>query len=115
MLCVFLVLNANASSVVKLTPPKLDFGSLPVGTASPLKTATLTNISNSAVTVRDISASGIDFAETNTCPSSLPAGGDCAIEVTFKPAIDGPRIGTIIISTSDPASPQFLVLTGTGQ
>ena len=74
--CVFLVLDANASSVVKLTPPKLDFGSLPVGTASPLKTATLTNISNSAVTVRDISVSGIDFAETNTCPSSLGYGND---------------------------------------
>jgi len=114
MLCVFLVLNANASSVVKLTPPQLDFDPQPVGTASPLRTATLTNISNSAVTVRDISASGIDFAETNTCPSSLPSGGNCAIEVIFKPAIDGPRIGTIIISTSDPASPQFLVLTGTG-
>ena len=48
-------------------------------------------------------------------PIQLPSGGNCAIEVIFKPAIDGPRIGTIIISTSDPASPQFLVLTGTGQ
>jgi len=115
VLCVFVVLNANASSVVKLTPLKLDFGSVPVGTTSLSKIATLTNISNSALTVRDISASGIDFAETNTCPSSLPAGGSCAIEVTFKPAIDGPRIGTIMISTSDPAFPQLLVLTGTGQ
>jgi len=115
VLCVFVVLNANASSVVKLTPLKLDFGSVPVGTTSLSKIATLTNISNSALTVRDISASGIDFAETNTCPSSLPAGGSCAIEVTFKPAIDGPRIGTIMISTSDPAIPQLLVLTGTGQ
>jgi len=109
------VLNANASSVVRLTPPKLDFGSVPVGTTSLPKIATLTNTSNSALTVRDISASGIDFAETNTCPSTLPAGGSCATEVTFKPAIDGPRMGTIMISTSDPASPQFLVLTGTGQ
>jgi len=115
VLCVFVVLNANASSVVKLTPLKLDFGSVPVGTTSLSKIATLTNISNSALTVRDISASGIDFAETNTCPSGLPAGGSCAIEVTFKPAIDGPRIGTIMISTSDPAIPQLLVLTGTGQ
>ena len=89
--------------------------SVPVGTTSLPKIATLTNTSNSALTVRDISASGIDFAETNTCPSTLPAGGSCATEVTFKPAIDDPRMGTIMISTSDPASPQFLVLTGTGQ
>ena len=115
MLSIFVVLNANASSVVRLTPPKLDFGSVPVGATSPPKIAILTNTSSSALTVRDISASGIDFAETNTCPSTLPAGGSCAIGVTFKPAIDGPRMGTIMISTSDPASPQFLVLTGTGQ
>jgi HYDIN/CFA65/VesB family protein len=115
MLCVLLVLNTNAVSVVELTPAKLDFGSLPVGIDSPLKIATLTNISNTVVSVRDISASGIDFSETNTCPSSLPAGESCAIEVTFKPAIDGPRLGTIIVSTSDPSSPRLLVLTGTGQ
>ena len=115
VLCIVVILNVNAPSVLKLTPPMLDFGSIPVGTTSPPKIATLINIGNSALTVRDISVSGIDFAETNTCPSTLPAGGTCAIEVTFKPAIDGPRIGTIMISTSDPASPQFLVLTGTGQ
>jgi Abnormal spindle-like microcephaly-assoc'd, ASPM-SPD-2-Hydin len=115
MLCVLLVLNTNAASVVGLTPAKLDFGLLPVGTASQPRTATLTNTSNSALSVRDISASGIDFSETNTCPLSLPAGESCAIDVTFKPAIDGPRIGTIIISTSDPTSPQLLVLTGTGR
>jgi len=115
MLCVLLVSNTNAVSVLELTPAKLDFDSLPVGTASPPKTATLSNISNSAVTVRDISASGIDFSETNTCPSSLPAGGSCAVEVTFKPAVDGLRLGTIIVSTSDPASPRLLVLTGAGR
>jgi Abnormal spindle-like microcephaly-assoc'd, ASPM-SPD-2-Hydin len=115
MLCVLLVVNTNSASVVELTPAKLDFGLLPVGTTSPPKTANLTNTSNSALTVRDISASGIDFSETNTCPLSLPAGGSCVVEVTFKPAIDGPRLGTIIVSTADPASPRLLVLTGTGQ
>jgi hypothetical protein len=104
----------RAPSAVKLTPERLDFGFQAVGTASQPKTAILTNTSNSAMRMRDIGASRIDFAETDTCKGSLLLGENCTIEVTFTPAIPGPGLGTIIISDSDPASPHFLVLTGTG-
>ena len=101
-------------SVVKLAPESLDFGFQAVGTASQPRTATLTNTSNSVLRIRDIGASGIDFTETDSCKGSLPPGANCPIEVTFTPAITGPRLGTIIITDSDPTSPHFLVLTGTG-
>jgi hypothetical protein len=106
--------SIRAPSVVKLTPERLDFGSQAVGTASQPRTAILTNTSNSAMRIRDISASGIDFTETDTCKGSLPLGASCTIEVTFTPAITGPRLGIIIVADSDPASPHFLVLTGVG-
>jgi hypothetical protein len=102
-------------SPVMIVPEKIDFNSQTVHTSSQPTVATLTNISKATVTVRDISASGIDFTEDNNCPAMLPAGASCKIDVTFTPAITGPRLGTIIISASDRASPLFLVLSGTGQ
>ena len=102
------------ASSITVTPEKIDFGSQAVGTSSQPKAATLTNISKASVTISDISASGIDFTETNNCPVSLAPGSNCKIEITFTPAITGMRLGTIIVSGSDPASPRFLVLSGTG-
>lgn len=100
---------------IAVTPGKIDFGSQAVGTSSQPKAATLTNVSNASVTISDISASGIDFTETNDCPGNLAPGSNCKIEVTFTPAITGLRLGTIIVSGSDAAGPRFLVLTGTGE
>jgi hypothetical protein len=105
-----------SSSVVELTPERLDFGSQAVGSASQPRTVTLTNSSNSNIGILDIGASGIDFTEADTCNGSLSAKAKCVIEVTFTPATTGPRLGTITISVtdSDPAGPHYLVLTGTG-
>ena len=108
-------LPGKIASVVLLAPGKIDFGSQVVGISGQPKSATLTNAGTSPLTISDITASGIDFAETNTCPSSLAAGAACTIEVTFKPAINELRFGTVIISDSGPGSPHMLLLSGTGQ
>jgi hypothetical protein len=105
----------QSAPLVKIEPAKIDFGMQAVGTPSRPRTATLTNVSNASVTIRDITASGIDFAETDNCQGSLAPGSNCAIQVTFTPAVTGPRMGTIIITDSEPTSPRFLVLTGTGE
>ena len=105
----------KSPSFVRLTPDKIDFGSQPVGVAGEAKRATLTNTGNSRLTISDITVSGIDFTQTNTCPSSLAAGAECIIEVSFKPAINEPRFGTVMISDSDSGSPHMLLLSGTGQ
>lgn len=107
--------QVGSSAFVKITPESLDFGSQSVGTATQPKTATLANTGTSTLTLTDIVTSGIDFSQTNDCGQNLAPGATCTIQVTFKPAVTGQRMATLQILDSDPASPQSMVLTGTGQ
>jgi hypothetical protein len=100
---------------VTISPGELDFGERPVGTAGPPATVTLTNHGVTVLAPSDILISGVDFSQTNTCSSGLSPGASCAVEVTFKPAISGPRLGTLVITASDPASPHRIALAGTGR
>jgi hypothetical protein len=86
-----------------------------VDTVSPPQTVTITSSGRATLQISDILTSGIDFAETHTCGTSLATGASCTIAVTFKPAITGPRLGTISIVTSDPGGPRLVSLTGTGK
>lgn len=123
--CVFLFLlsaprqaadvTPSAPPSITVTPPKLDFGTQSVGVTGQPKTAMLANVGTTPVSILDITASGIDFSENDHCQGSLAPGANCPIEVSFKPAITGPRMGTVVITASDPAHPIFLVLTGIGE
>jgi hypothetical protein len=105
--------TANAPVAV-LTPTSLDFGSQLVTTpSSPAKTITLKNNGNLVLNITSITSSG-DFAETNTCGASLPAGMTCTISVTFTPTATGARAGTITITDNANGSPRTVPLTGTG-
>jgi len=123
--CLFLLVGTSgqppadvatpAPSPITVTPATLNFGAQPVGTSSQPRTATLANVGNTSVTILDITASGIDFSENDSCQGSLAPGASCTIDVTFKPAITGPRMGTVVITASESAHAIFLVLTGSGQ
>ena len=93
--------------------PGLTFGTLPLGTKARGQTVTLTNFGTTTLWLHNISTVG-DFTETNTCATSVPPAGSCTISVTFAPTISGIRYGNLIISDSDPASPQTIRLTGNG-
>jgi hypothetical protein len=54
------------------------------------------------------------FTETNTCGSSLAAGGSCTITVRFAPTATGAIDGSVSIFDNAPLSPQVVGLTGTG-
>jgi hypothetical protein len=89
-----------------------------VGTTSTAKTVTMKNAGSTALSVTSILLGGTDpreFAQTNNCIPSIPAGGSCAISVTFSPAAIGTRTATITIGDPDPTGPQTINLTGTGQ
>ena len=76
---------AAATPAVSLSPTSLTFASQTVQTTSAAQTVTLKNSGTGSLSISGIAASG-NFAETTTCPSSLPAGASCTISVTFTPA-----------------------------
>lgn len=106
----------GAQRILKLAPDKVDFGAVAVGTRTQPQTVTLTNSGNSPLPIVGILVSGIDFAQSNNCGTQLASGAQCSIQITFQPAITGPRMGmAIITTTNDPGSPNLLVLNGVGE
>jgi hypothetical protein len=95
-----------------LNPTTLTFTSQTVGTTSTAQTATLTNSGNAPLNISGISASG-DFAQTNTCGTSLAMGSSCQISVTFSPSAAGNATGNITIAQSG-GGPQTIALSGIG-
>ncbi|MBV9607970.1 MAG: choice-of-anchor D domain-containing protein, partial [Acidobacteria bacterium] len=91
----------------------VDFGGQPVNTPSATRTVTLTNSGTAALAVSQITAAA-DYAQTNTCGSSVAAGGSCTISITFTPTAVGQRNGTLTVSDSALGSPHTVALTGSG-
>jgi|SRR5579859_1579655 len=106
------ILN-QPSPDISLSSTTVSFAPEVVGLTGPQQAITLTNSGNSTLTFTSILASG-DFAETNTCGSSVAASASCTISVTFTPAAAGARSGTITITDNAPGSPQAITLIGTG-
>ena len=106
--------------VVSLSPTSLSFSNQNVGTTSAAQTVTLTNSGNAALTISSIGLAGTnpgDFVQTNTCPtgsSTLAAGSNCTISVTFTPTTSGSRSASVSITDNASDSPQSVALSGTG-
>jgi hypothetical protein len=91
----------------------LSFGDVNSGSTSAAQTVTVTNPGTSAVSVSSVSVTG-DYTQTNTCGSSIAAGGSCTVSVKFAPTSGGPLTGTLSVATSAPGSPLTVALSGTG-
>jgi hypothetical protein len=105
--------GTGGTPAVSLLPTSLAFATQLLNTVSAIKTITLTNTGTVALSVTGIAASG-DFTQTNTCATSVAAGGKCTISVTFKPTAIATRTGAITITDNATGSPQSVSLTGTG-
>jgi trimeric autotransporter adhesin len=106
----------GTATAVSFSPPSLSFPSQTVGTSSAPMNVTLTNNGTSTLTISSITASG-DFLVTSIdgCEHGVLAGGtSCGIGVEFRPTQVGVRNGSLSVVDTDPASPQMLVLQGTG-
>ena len=102
---------------INLTPTTLNFGNQTVGTKSASKRIVLINKGSVAVSIAGISFTGTnaaDFAETNTCGTSVAAGASCSITVTFTPSATGNRAATLSLTDNGGASPQKVSVAGTG-
>ncbi|MDO9075477.1 MAG: choice-of-anchor D domain-containing protein [Rubrivivax sp.] len=95
--------TAPLTPAITLAPKSLSFASQEMGTVSAAQAIRLTNSGTAPLTVQGIGVTG-DFARTHNCPSSLPAGGACTINVTFAPAGPaGPRRGDLAFVTNAPS------------
>ena len=91
----------------------LSFGDVASGSTSAAQTVTVTNPGTSAASVSSVSVTG-PFSQTNTCGSSIAAGGSCTVSVKFAPTSGGPLTGTLSLASSAPGSPLTVALSGTG-
>jgi hypothetical protein len=109
--------GTGISTVVNVSPSSLAFGNQSVGATSATKAVTLTNSGTSALTVTSIAVFGSnsgDYAQTNNCGSSVGAGANCTISVTFTPSATGSRVASLAIADNATGSPQSVSLSGTG-
>ena len=102
-----------ATPVATLSASSLSFANTTQTVASSAQTIVLTNSGYATLNISGIAITG-DFSETNTCNSSLPAGGTCNIAVVFTPSATGARTGTLTVADNASNGPQTVALTGTG-
>ena len=106
------------AQMVSLSSNNLSFSNQTIGTTSPAQTITLTNSGFAALAVSGVTITGTnagDFAETNTCGTSVAAGGGtCTISVTFTPTAAGTRTASVSVADSASGSPQTIALSGSG-
>jgi hypothetical protein len=109
--------GTGTAVVVSLSPTSLAFGNQPVGMTSTVQTVTLSNTGTAALSITSLALTGTnasDFAQSNTCGSSLAASSNCTISVTFTPAASGSRTASVSITDNASGSPQTVSLSGTG-
>ena len=107
-------LPAPVGPTAVLSTPTLAFAPQQVGTTSAAQTVTLTNNSSTALSISSIAASS-GFAETNDCGTSLAAGANCTLSVTFAPTTFGPLTGSVTVTDNAASgSPQTVNLKGKG-
>jgi hypothetical protein len=105
--------GGTTGPALAVTPGAHTFPSRQVGTTSPAQAVTVSNSGTAAAALTGISTTG-NFAQSNTCGSSLAAGASCTVNVTFTPTGTGTRSGTLSIGSNAPGSPHTVSLSGVG-
>jgi FG-GAP-like repeat/Cep192 domain 4 len=106
-----------SSTAASFSPTSLTFASQAVGTTSAPQVITLTDVSGTTMTISSIAITGTnlsDYAETNTCGTSLAGKKSCTISVTFTPTATGTRTAAVTVTDNAGGTSQSVPLTGTG-
>src|SRR4051794_11899541 len=104
-------------ATANLTP--LTFPKLAVGTASDVKTSTLTNSGNVALVAGAVTVAGGAAKDyevvSNTCADSTVAPGEtCTIDVRFTPSANGARAATLTVADNTAVGTTIATLAGSG-
>jgi hypothetical protein len=109
--------GTSTTSTVSLSASSLAFGNQPVDLTSSSQTVAVTNTGSTALSITSIASTGTnagDFAQNNTCNSSVPAAGTCTVVVTFTPSVSSAETASLNIADDANGSPQEVALSGTG-
>jgi hypothetical protein len=94
-----------------VSPASLAFGDVALGSSRTLS-LTLSNVSTTPVDGLAFAATK-DFTIASTCGiTTVNAGSSCSVSVTYTPSTLGAIAGALTISSTDPASPVTVPLTG---
>lgn len=107
----------GATPVASFKPQALVFGDQKVGTTSPPKTATLTNIGMGSLNISSLNIDGdFAFAAGTTCTKAtrLTHGQSCTMNVTFSPRKTGKQNCRVLVQDNAAGGKQELMLYGTG-
>src|SRR5579871_1767982 len=109
---------ANIAVQAVAAPPSLTLSTGTVsfppqsqGSFSFPQSVSVTNTGGAALSISSITVTG-DFAQTNSCGTSLAAGASCMIQVAFAPSTTGTRTGVLTINDGGVGSPHIINLTG---
>lgn len=98
---------------VSVTPGKIDFAGVVLGSSSSPQYVKLANNQSTPLTVNAISITGA-FTQTNNCGASVGPSQSCNLLVTFTPTALGPHAAVLTITHNAPNSPHTVTLAGTG-
>lgn len=104
--------TSTGTPAVTLSPTTLTFTS-GVGVTTAQQIVSVTNSGTATLNFSGFTVSS-NYAQTNTCGTSLSAGSVCSVSVTFTPTAAGSDNGTLSIADNASGSPQSVALTGTG-
>jgi hypothetical protein len=105
--------SGTGSATLSASPTSLSFPSTTVGSNSSSQTVTVTNSGTAAAAVSSIAATG-DFTQASTCGTSINAGANCTVTVTFHPTATGSRTGTLTVASNATNPSLTVALSGTG-
>ena len=103
--------------MISVSPRTFTFGTHTVGSPTASKVVTVKNTGTVAVSMAPLSIGGTDsgdFQATSNCGNSLAAGATCTAALRFTPTNAGARTATLLVTDSDPGSPQPANLIGVG-
>lgn len=109
--------GTGTAPAVTFAPMSLNFAGQLVTTASTAQNIMLTNNGTATLNITSVGITGAnssDFSQTNTCGSSVAAGANCAISITFKPTATGNRAASVTIADDATGNPQSVALAGIG-
>jgi hypothetical protein len=98
--------------VVSLTPGALTFPLQLVGTRSAPQAVTLRNTGSAPLLISSITTTG-PFGLTSLCGTTLAAGAQCTVLVTFDPSAPGNATGTLVVVDNASPGSQTVALSGT--